>query len=36
MIDINALITKSEVASALIIIAFAVVYVVFRKELHKK
>jgi hypothetical protein len=36
MNDINTLITKTEVASALILIAFAILFAVFRKELHKK
>ena len=36
MIDINAFVTKTEVASALILVAFAVLYAVFRKEIHKK
>jgi hypothetical protein len=32
----NAFITKAEVASALILIAFAILFAVFRKELHRK
>jgi hypothetical protein len=36
MTDINTFITKTEVASALILIAFAVLFAVFRKQLHKK
>jgi hypothetical protein len=36
MNDINAFITKTEVASALILIAFAILFAVFRKELRRK
>jgi hypothetical protein len=36
MNDINTFITKTEVASALILIAFAILFAVFRKQLHKK
>ena len=36
MNDFNAFITKTEVASALILIAFAILFAVFRKELHRK
>ncbi len=36
MNDFNELITKTEVASALILIAFAILFAVFRKELHRK
>jgi hypothetical protein len=36
MNDINTFITKTEVASALILIAFAILFVVFRRQLHKK
>jgi hypothetical protein len=36
MNDFNAFITKTEVASALILIAFAILFVVFRRQLHKK
>ena len=36
MTDFNAFITKTEVASALILIAFAIFFAVFRKELHRK
>ena len=36
MNEINTLITKTEVASALILIAFAILFAIFRKELRKK
>jgi hypothetical protein len=36
MNDINTLITKTEVASALILIAFAILFAVFRRQLQKK
>jgi len=35
MIDINELITKTEVASALILIAIALFYLILRKELRR-
>lgn len=36
MININEFITKTEVASALILIAIAVFYILVRREMHKK
>jgi hypothetical protein len=36
MNDFNTFITKTEVASALILIAFAILFTVFRKQLQKK
>jgi hypothetical protein len=36
MNDFNTFITKTEVASALILIAFAVLFAVFEKQLQKK
>jgi hypothetical protein len=36
MNDINTFITKTEIASALILIAFAILFAVFRKQLDKK
>jgi hypothetical protein len=36
MNDLNTFITKTEVASALILIAFAILFTVFRKQLQKK
>jgi hypothetical protein len=36
MNDFNTFITKTEVASALILIVFAILFTVFRKQLQKK
>jgi hypothetical protein len=36
MNDFNTFITKTEVASARILIAFAILFAVFRRQLHKK
>jgi hypothetical protein len=36
MNDFNVFITQTEVASALILIAFAILFAIFRKELHRK
>jgi hypothetical protein len=36
MNEFNTFITKTEVASALILIAFAILFAVFRRQLHKK